>query len=206
MTTNPPISSGNLSTRSLASIVKPTHLLTDSEYLETHLIALPKAQVKDFLRTYETLSPMVVPRSGIEIAADDEFYLYTVTVFKKHGAEFVHKAREKRWIPREFRGTGSGGNGSEGGKDAAAEEKRELESLQKEERKLWGEALRLGRNGYSEAVMTWMHAMALRVFVETVLRYGLPAEFVCGIVKVCSDGLDILCLSMHTDFFPTDTT
>jgi len=128
---------------------------------------------------------MVVPRSAVEIAADDEFYLYTVTVFKKHGAEFVHKAREKRWIPREFRGTGSGGSGSEGGKDAAGEEKRELESLQKEERKLWGEALRLGRNGYSEAVMTWMHAMALRVFVETVLRYGLPAEFVCGIVKVC---------------------
>lgn len=154
---------------------------------------------------------MVVPRSGIEIAADDEFYLYTVTVFKKHGAEFVHKAREKRWIPREFRGTGSSGNGSEGGKDAAADEKRELESLQKEERKLWGEALRLGRNGYSEAVMTWMHAMALRVFVETVLRYGLPAEFVAGIMKVCPgvfsvslvmDVLTNLCTRFNPKLYP----
>ena len=31
----------------------------------------------------------------------------------------------------------------------------------------------------------WMHVLALRVFVETVLRYGLPLNFVAGIVKVC---------------------
>ena len=55
----------------------------------------------------------------------------------------------------------------------------------KEERRVWGEALRLGRTGWSDAVVAWVHVLALRVFVETVLRYGLPLQFVCGLVKVC---------------------
>lgn len=49
---------------------------------------------------------------------------------------------------------------------------------------MWGEALRLGRTGYSDAVMGWIHVLTLRVFVETVLRYGLPLSYVCGLVKV----------------------
>ena len=34
--------------------------------------------------------------------------------------------------------------------------------------------------------MAWIHVLVLRVFVETVLRYGLPLSFVCGLVKVRS--------------------
>jgi V-type H+-transporting ATPase subunit C len=117
---------------------------------------------------------MVVPRSSMQIASDDEFTLFAVTTFKKFSADFVHKCREKRWTPRDFKYT-------EGGKEAEA---KEVESLSKEERKLWGEALRLGRTGYSESAMVWVHVLALRVFVETVLRYGLPLDFVCGLVQV----------------------
>jgi len=156
------------------SIVKPSSLVTDSEYLETHLLAVPKSLVKDYYKSYESLCAMVVPRSSMEIESDDEFTLFAVTTFKKSSAEFLHKSREKRWTPRDF-------TYHQGGKE---EEAREVEKLQKEERKLWGEALRLGRTGYSDSATTWTHAMALRVFVETVLRYGLPAEFVCGLVKV----------------------
>lgn len=165
---------GNLSTRSLASIVPPSLLIRDSEYLETHLIAVPNQLVKDYLRSYETLAPMIVPRSSTEIAKDDEFTLYAVTTFKKYSAEFIHKCREKRWTPRDYKY-------KEGGKE---EEREEVEKLEKDERKIWGEALRLGRTGYSESAMCWVHVLALRVFVETVLRYGLPLNFVCGIVSV----------------------
>ena len=117
---------------------------------------------------------MIVPRSANLVDSDDEFSLYAVTGFKKYGQEFLHKARERRWVPRDFQF-------KEGGKE---EERKEVEQLEKEERKLWGEALRLGRTGWGEAVMVWVHVMALRVFVETVLRYGLPLDFVCGLVKV----------------------
>lgn len=117
---------------------------------------------------------MVVPRSAAQVAADDEFVLLSVVVFKKHSAEFVHKCREKRWTPREYKY-------KEGGKE---EEAKEVGKLEKDERKLWGEAIRLGRTGYSESAMIWIHVLALRVFVETVLRYGLPLDFVCGLVQV----------------------
>ncbi|KAI0151850.1 vacuolar ATP synthase subunit C [Xylariaceae sp. FL1272] len=163
---------GNLSTKSLTSIVDPSALVQDSEYLETHLIAVPSNLKKDFIKSYETISERVVPRSAIELAKDDEFILYGVTTFKKNSADFQQKCREQKWTPRQYKYV-------EGGKE---EEKRELERVAREEKKVWGEALRITRTGYSEVVMVWAHTMALRVFVESVLRYGLPLEFVSALV------------------------
>lgn len=165
---------GNLSTKSLTPIVDPSVLVQDSEYLETHLIVVPTNARKDFIRSYETLAPMVVPRSSVQIAQDDEFTLFAVTTFKKTSAEFLQKCREQKWTPRQYKYV-------EGGKE---EEQRELDRVTREEKKLWGEALRLGRTGWSETVMIWAHVVTLRVFVETVLRYGLPLEFVCALIKV----------------------
>lgn len=138
-------------------------------------MAVPKQIIKDFIKTYEKISPMVVPRSAQLIDSDDEFSLYAVTIFKKHSSEFVHKCREHKWTPRDFKY-------KEGGKE---DEQKEVDKVSKEERKVWNEALRLGRTAWGEAVMAWMHVLALRVFVETVLRYGLPLAFVCGIIQVC---------------------
>ena len=167
---------GNLSQKSLTEVVNPKTLLKpdQSEYLQQHLIAVPSQLNKDFLKTYESLSKWVVPRSAQVLAKDDEFLLYVVTVFKKYSAEFIHGCREHRWTPRDWKF-------NEGGRQA---EEEELKKLEKEERRQWGEALRLGRTGYSDAVMSWMHVLALRVFVETVLRYGLPLSYVCGLIKV----------------------
>ena len=156
-------------------MVDPKLLIQDSEYLETHLIVVPKQQLKDYQKTYETLCPMVVPRSSFQIDSDSEFALFGVTTFKKHSQEFLHKCREQRWTPRDFRYE----------EDGKQKEDQEIDQLSKDERKLWGEALRLGRTGYSESAMTWVHVLAMRVFVETVLRYGLPLEYVAGLIKVC---------------------
>ncbi|KAJ5122429.1 ATPase V1 complex subunit C [Penicillium atrosanguineum] len=95
---------GNLSTKSLASIIDPRSIVQDSEFIETHLVAVPSQQVKDFLKTYETITAM------------------------KHSVEFVHKAREQKWIPRDFKYV-------EGGKE---EEAKEVERVGGDERKLWG--------------------------------------------------------------------
>lgn len=149
-------------------------LVQDSEYIETHLVAVPTLQVKEFLRTYESVSPMVVPRSASLVASDNEFTLYAVTTFKKHSLEFIYKCREHKWVPRDFKYV-------EGGRE---EEQREVERAGGRERKLWGETLRLGRTAWGEAVMVWIHVVVLRVFVETVLRYGLPLDFICVVVKV----------------------
>lgn len=165
--------SGNLATKSLTPIVKPSLLVQDSEYLETHLVVVPTGARKEFLQEYETLAPMVVPRSAVQVATDDEFALFAVTTFRKHSADFVHKCREQKWTPRQYTYV-------EGGRE---EEERELERVAREERKVWGEALRLARTGWSESVSVWMHVLTLRVFVETVLRYGLPLEFITVLVR-----------------------
>ncbi|PGG95174.1 hypothetical protein AJ79_10214 [Helicocarpus griseus UAMH5409] len=166
---------GTLSTKSLASVVDPRLLVQDSEYLETHLIAVPSRSTKEFLKSYETISPMVVPRSSTFVASDDESTLYAVTTFKKHSAEFIHKCRENKWTPRDYKYV-------EGGEE---KERQDLDRANADARRLWGETLRLGRTGWSEAVMVWIHVLVLRVFVETVLRYGLPLDFVCALIKVC---------------------
>jgi len=163
---------GNLVTKSLTPVVDPKIMIQDSEYLETHLIVVPTTNKKDFLQSYETLAPMVVPRSSIEVTNDSEYTLYAVTTFKKTSAEFLHKCREAKWTPRDYKYV-------EGGKE---EERKEIERVQKDERKVWGEALRLGRINWGQSVMIWIHVLALRVFVETVLRYGLPLDFVCGLL------------------------
>lgn len=175
--------SGNLSTKSLLSIVNPKILVqtSGSEHLETHLVAVPSSNVKDFNRSYETISPMVVPRSAYFVDSDSEFNLYAVTVFKKHAQEFVHKAREHKWIPRDFKA-------QEGGKE---EEVKELRKAESEEKRVWGEILRLGRTGWSEGVMAIVHVVVLRMFVETVLRYGLPLDYVAAVVKVSTPSVHL---------------
>ncbi|KAG5973160.1 hypothetical protein E4U58_005604 [Claviceps cyperi] len=164
---------GNLATKSLTPIIDPKLLIQDSEFIETHLIAVPTNSKKEFLKSYETLAPMVVPRSSVEVEHDDEFTLFAVATFKKHSVEFIHKCREQKWTPRQYAHV-------QGGRE---EEQRELDRATNEERKVCGEALRIGRTGWSESVMVWLHVLTLRVFVEAVLRYGLPLGYATAIIK-----------------------
>lgn len=52
------------------------------------------------------------------------------------------------------------------------------------ERELWTELLRLSRTNFSEAFQVLVHLKVIRLFVESVLRYGLPAEYVGVVIKV----------------------
>ncbi|EKD03439.1 hypothetical protein A1Q2_02246 [Trichosporon asahii var. asahii CBS 8904] len=142
---------GNLAQKSLIDVVKKGDLVEGSEYLETLLVAVPKNNIKQWYDNYERLSSMVVPRSSKEVAEDGEYKLVTVTLFKKFHDEFVHKARENKYQVREFKWDD----------DASANQKEELERLEKEEKELW----------------------TVRMFVESVLRYGLPADYAGVIVK-----------------------
>ena len=51
---------------------------------------------KEWRNSYESLTEMVVPRSTELITEDQEFGLYTVTVFKKVVDEYKLHARERR--------------------------------------------------------------------------------------------------------------
>ncbi|KAL7424719.1 Vacuolar ATP synthase subunit C [Cryptotrichosporon argae] len=164
---------GNLSQRSLIDVVDRGKLVENSEFLETLLVAVPKNLTKDWNDKYERLTSMVVPRSSEPIAADDEFTLVTVTVFKKVRDEFTHKCRENKFIVRDFTYD----------ETAAEKQKKELAQLEAEEKELWTDLLKVSRINFSEAFQLLTHLKTVRLFVESVLRYGLPADYAGVVVK-----------------------
>ncbi|KAJ6604417.1 hypothetical protein DFH09DRAFT_1122625 [Mycena vulgaris] len=164
---------GNLSLRSLVDVVSKDDFIQDSEYLETLLVAVPKANVKDWNSKYERLSSMVVPRSSASVASDEEYTLFSVVVFRRVHDEFVQKCRENKFIVRDFVFS----------EEEFAKQHQELETADSTEKELWTELLRLSRTNFSESIQILVHLKVIRLFVESVLRYGLPANYAGIAVK-----------------------
>ncbi|KAH3900141.1 probable V-type proton ATPase subunit C [Saccharomycodes ludwigii] len=165
---------GDLSVRSLHDIVKPSDFILNSEYLTTILVAVPKSLEKNFVNSYETLADNVVPRSASCLATDSEYCLYNVHLFKKSVNKFCQACRENKFIPRDFQY-------SEELIESLKKEHDEAASL---ENSLRIELVRLAKTAYSDIFMNWFHIKALRVYVESVLRYGLPPQFITKIIAV----------------------
>ncbi|KAK4693267.1 V-type H+-transporting ATPase subunit C, partial [Phenoliferia sp. Uapishka_3] len=166
---------GNLSMRSLADVVSEEDFAgtNESEYLETVLVAVPKNLVKEWETSYERLTSMVVPRSSTKLASDDDFVLFGCAIFRKVHDEFAQKCRENKFILRDFTYDA----------DAIEAGKKELASLQVQEKELWSDLLRLSRINFSELFQILVHLKVIRAYVESVLRYGLPAVYFSTIIK-----------------------
>ncbi|CAG8433215.1 527_t:CDS:10 [Ambispora gerdemannii] len=164
---------GNLSVKNLADFVRKEHFVHDSEHLETLLFAVSRNLYKDWYAKYETLTQMVVPRSSIKITEDDDYGLFTVTLFKRVADDFVNKAREEGFTYREFKYN-----------EADIENQRkQLQEIGETEKELSVTLLRLAKTNFGEVFSAWIHLKALRVYVESVLRYGLPPDFMSSIIK-----------------------
>jgi len=75
--------------------------------------------------------------------------------------------REKRFTVRQY-------------KHDPIEEKAEKEKkieLAKKKKELWSYLLRWCSTTYAEVFAAWLHIKAIRLFVESALRYGLPVNF-----------------------------
>ncbi|CAE6436397.1 unnamed protein product [Rhizoctonia solani] len=164
---------GNLSVRSLIDIVKREHVIPESEYMETVFVAVPKSAVKQWNSGYERLAGMVVPRSSKLIQADEEYSLFSVVIFTKVRQEFSNKCRENKFIIREF----------DFNEEEIEKQREELQMADLSEKELWTELLRLARTNFSEAFQVLVHIKIVRLFVESVLRYGLPAIFTGLVIK-----------------------
>lgn len=158
---------GNLSVRSLVDVVSKEDFIGDSEYLETLLIAVPKNLVKDWNSRYERLASMVVPRSAQSIVSDDEYTLYSVVIFRRVHDDFVQKCRENKFIVRDFVYS----------EEDIGNQRQELQTTDTTEKELWTELLHLSRTNFSESFQLLVHLKVIRLFIESVLRYGLPANY-----------------------------
>ncbi|XP_019628489.1 PREDICTED: V-type proton ATPase subunit C 1-A-like [Branchiostoma belcheri] len=158
---------GSLLTRSLGDLVKKEDFVMDSEYLQTLLVVVPKQCYDDWKEKYETLTDMVVPRSSKKIYEDHDHGLFTVTMFTRVVDEYKHHARENRFVVRDFQYN----------EEEMTAGKNELSKLASDKKKQFGPLVRWLKVNFSEAFTAWIHVKALRVFVESVLRYGLPVNF-----------------------------
>lgn len=158
---------GSLLVRNLGDLVKKEHFVLGSEYLVTILVVVPKANYKEWLGCYEKLTDMVVPGTSQLIWEDTDHGLFSVTLFRKIVEEFKNKARPLKFIVRDFE---YNEQSIQSGKD----ERGRMENERKRQHSL---LVRWIRNNFSESFVAWIHTKALRLFVESVLRYGLPVNF-----------------------------
>lgn len=192
---------GSLLTRNLADLVKKEHFILDSEYLTTLLVIVPRSNFQDWYSCYEKLTDMIVPRSTQLITQDSEYGLFTITLFKKVIDEFKLHAREKKFIVRDFIYN----------EEELAAGKNEITKLVTDKKKQFGPLVRWLKVNFSECFCAWIHVKALRVFVESVLRYGLPVNFQAILLhphKKCARRLrDVLNqLYAHLDSSATGST
>lgn len=158
---------GSLLTRNLGDLVRKEHFVLDSEYLTTLVVVVPLATINEWQSHYEQLTDMVVPRSTQIVYQDEDYVLVTVTLFQKVVDEFKHKAREHKFVVRDFVYN----------PEELQAGKSELTKLATDKKKQFGPLIRWLKVNFSECFMAWIHVKALRVFVESVLRYGLPVNF-----------------------------
>lgn len=205
--------------------------VTDTEYLKTIFVAIPKSMKEIFegaiykigsdlvgyggpdwsqdptklgepvdfgtnVDRHKARGSPVVPGSLQLVHKDDDSMLYAVTILKgqyeagyyennefQAGSkvnfleEFTRVCREKRYIVRE----GFSWDPSQASKSGMA-----LELLQVEVDGMKSALTRWCKNHYGDAFVAWMHMKVIRVFVESVLRYGLPVDFTAVLYKVHS--------------------
>jgi hypothetical protein len=109
------------------------------------------------------------------LAQDHELLLFSVVIFKKFKQDFVTNATAKKFVIRPL--------------PAQAAEAAEV-SLEDSERKLqaqWSQLVRLVQTNFGEAFAAYCHLLVLRMFVESVLAYGLPAQYLFVSAKLEGD-------------------
>jgi len=111
-----------------------------------------------------------LPGSSDKIKEDNEYTLFTIITFKKFVEDFKNAARDNRFTVRKHEPHSS--------LDQDKKDKL-LKQLDKRKKGL----NRFCRTYYGEVYMSWIHLKAIRVFVESVLRFGLPANFQAVLVE-----------------------
>lgn len=189
--------SGSLAVRDLSNLVKPEDIVI-SENLTTLLAVVPKYSQKDWLSSYETLTSYVVPRSSKQLHEDNEYALYTVTLFSRVADNFRTTARERGFQIRDF----------EYNLEAQEGRKQELERLMRDQENFRNSLLQWCYTSYGEVFSSWMHFCAVRVFAESILRYGLPPSFLACVLAPSVKGekkvrsiLEGLCDNTHSAYW-----
>lgn len=185
---------GSLLLRPLAGLIDPEDIVEGS-FISSAFIVIPLNREKEFLNTYEILpsqidptdlncgettaiklvqSGIVVPGSAKRIVQDKEFVLYCIVVMTDALEAVRNVYRLHKYTLRHF----------EYDPDELRQQEAKAEALDHERGKRWRKLVHQCQVAYSEVFCAWMHLKVVRIFVESVLRYGLPVNFTSVLLEV----------------------
>jgi V-type H+-transporting ATPase subunit C len=168
----------------LVEVITPKVVAKDdfveTEHLTTVLVVVPKGQEKELMECYEnldeTVSKGVVPETAKQIGDltdKDGNTLYRVVMFKNVAAEFKNlvskQGSSKKFTCRDFTYDPS----------AHGEFIEKRKSTKAELDKLEAKGMEVCEQSFSDLFASWMHVKAMRVFVDSVLRFGLKNDEPC---------------------------
>lgn len=155
---------GNLMVRALDDFVGEDDII-ESEFMTTLFVVVSKHSYKEFLASYGKMCDMVVPLTAMLVREDAEFGLFSVIVFKKCVDQFKVAAREKKFMVRDFVFDQNKWDDAEADKAQKTTELERLSSL----------LLNWCAVNFAEAYGMMMHLKAIKLFVESCMRYGLTS-------------------------------
>jgi len=167
-----------------------SRLLTELQYppfLTTLYVVVPKSEQKNWERSYSTLFhalpdkkqakeekkldeneklPIhyIVPNSSVKLDEDQDSVLNSIIVFTKDIEEFKTVCRGKRYTVRKNDPT------------ITINEKEKANLLQAAQ-STRGNVKRWAKTTFQNIYEAWLHLKCIQSFVESILRYGLPANF-----------------------------
>jgi len=165
--------SGSLVQKDLIDVLTPDVVRPDdfinTEHLTTVVVIVARGAEKDWLSFYEYSTEFVVPKSTKKFPADDKDgnSLWRVVLFKSAVDKFKTECRAKKFVVRDFAYSAS----------RYQEVMEQRGSLEAEAKKHETFVRRVCHAAFSDTLVAWMHLKAMRVFVEAVLRFGVPPNF-----------------------------
>ncbi|CRG93316.1 vacuolar ATP synthase subunit c, putative [Plasmodium gallinaceum] len=177
-----PISdSNNFLLRNLNEILTP-QTVSESDFIETeHLTTLvaciPKNLVEEWKNTYEKFCEYVVPRSTEQfkdLVDKDGNTLWKVLVFKKYAENFKQAAKLKKIVVKSFK-----------------YDEKQYNDMMETRTKIEAEIIRqetflrrMCLAAFSDIFIAFIHINILRVFCESVLRFGVPPNFASFSIRI----------------------
>jgi len=173
---------GSLAVRDLSGVVSPDQLV-NTENLTTLVAVVPKASRSEWLTSYELLTDFVVPRSSELVAEDSDYSAYAVVLFRRAVDDFKAAARAKGFQAKDVAAVPASMAEDHGGASTVGDACKPLDALRADVESKRSALVDWCLVSYGEAFSSWIHVTAIRLFAESILRYGLPPQFVAVLMK-----------------------
>jgi len=171
-----------LTNRDLVDVLTPEVLVGGeadfiyTEHLTTVPVIIARGATEEFKKTYEKFCDNVVPMSAKHFKSLDDKdgnSLWRVVMFKSAAENFKKQCRERKYLARDF----------EYSEEGYAKLKKQREQIEDQVRRQHDVIRALYQAAWSDAMVAWIHIKAMRVFVESVLRFGVPARFAAFVIS-----------------------